>query len=221
MARPERALLRDGLAISAAVGVVGASFGVLARAAGISVVQTCGMSLFIFAGGSQFLLLAVVQTGGDLAAGVLAALLLNARHIPFGLAVAPYLRGGVVRRLVSGYLVVDESTAFALAQPEPRLARRAFYTVGIGLWACWQIGTLLGALAGGAIEDPAQLGLDAAFPAGLLAMLWPQLRERDGLAAAVTGGVLAILATPLLPAGGPILLAGLGVAAGLIAGRRR
>jgi 4-azaleucine resistance transporter AzlC len=220
MSTTERALLRDGLSIGVAVGVVGLSFGVLARAAGVSAVMTCGMSLLIFGGGAQFLLLAVVQTGSDLTAGVLAALLLNARHIPFGLALAPLLRGSLARRVLSGYLIVDESTAFALAQPDPRLARRAFYTVGIGLWACWQVGTIIGALAGSAIADPTRLGLDAAFPAGLLAVLWPQLRERDTLATAVAGGVIALLASPALPAGGPILLAGAGVLVGLAVGRR-
>jgi 4-azaleucine resistance transporter AzlC len=217
----DRRLLRDGVAIGAAVGVVGLSFGLLARAAGISALHACAMSLAIFAGGSQLLLVGVVTAGGELAAGVVAALVLNARHIAFGLSLAPVLRSPLAQRLVSAQMVVDESTAFALAQPDPARSRRAFFIVGATLFVCWNAGTALGALGGGLVDDPAAIGLDAAFPAGLLAVIAPQLRVPAVRAAALAGALLAAAATPLLPAGGPLFVAPLGALAGSLIERRR
>jgi 4-azaleucine resistance transporter AzlC len=213
-------MMRTGVTIGVAVGVIGASFGVLARADGVDPVMACGMSLLVFAGGSQFLAIGVIATGGGAGAAVLGGLLLNARHIPFGLALVPMLRGGLMRRLLSSQIVIDESTAFALAQPTVELGRRAFYTVGVTLFVCWQAGTAIGAFAGGAIGDPRATGIDAAFPAGILAFLVPQLRSRSAVAAAASGAAIALLATPFAPAGAPILLAGLGAGAGLVVGRR-
>jgi 4-azaleucine resistance transporter AzlC len=215
----ERRILRDGVAIGVAVGVIGASFGVLARTAGIEPLMACAMSALIFTGGSQFLAAGVVASGGGLLTAVIGGLLLSARHIPFGLSLVPVLRGSRLKRLVSSQLVIDESTAFALSQPTPELGRRAFYTVGITLFCCWQIGTAVGAFAGGAIGDPATFGLDAAFPAGLLALMVPRLRHADARVAALSGAALALAATPLLPAGAPILVAGLGALAGLAVSR--
>ncbi len=217
----ERTILRNGLAIGVAVGAIGASFGVLARAAGVDPLMACAMSVMIFAGGSQFLAVAVVASGGGLPTAVLAGLLLNARHIPFGLSLAPMLRGRLIARVISSQLVIDESTAFALAQPTPELGRRAFYTVGITLFCCWQAGTAVGAFAGGALGDPKAAGIDAAFPAGLLALLAPQLRSPTSRVSALCGALLALAATPVAPAGAPILLAGLGVAAGITVERMR
>jgi branched chain amino acid efflux pump len=217
----ERAILRDGVAIGLAVGVIGASFGVLARAAGVSAPMTCGMSLLVFAGGSQFLAIAIVSAKGSLFTAVTAGLLLNARHIPFGLSLARVLEGGLGKRLLASQVVIDESTAFALSQPSRPLARRAFYTVGITLFICWQVGTAAGAFAGGVIGDPTAAGIDAAFPAGLLALLAPRLDRVETRVAAIVGAVLALAFTPVLPAGAPILVAGLGVPAGFWVGARR
>jgi len=219
MRSSHRTILRDGVAIGLAVGTIGISFGVLGRAAGLSPAMACAMSALVFAGGSQFLAIAVVTAGGGVPAAVLGGLLLNARHVPFGIALVPMLRGRLALRALSSQLVIDESTAFALAQPTPELGRRAFYTVGITLFLFWQAGTAVGALAGGAL-DPSAAGIDAAFPAGLLALLVPQLRTRQARVAALAGAAIALAATPLLPAGGPILVAALGAFVGLAVGRR-
>ena len=141
--------------------------------------MTCAMSLLVFAGGSQFLAVATIASGGTPLAAVLGGIVLNARHLPYGLAVAPLLRGPLWKRALSSQIVLDESTALALSQPTPELGRLAFYACGCSLFTCWNLGTLIGALAGGAIADPSALGLDAAFPASMLALLAPLLRRRD------------------------------------------
>ena len=120
---------------------------------------------------------------------------------------APFLRGPLWKRALSSQIVLDESTALALAQPTPELGSSAFYACGCSLFVAWNLGTLVGALAGGAIADPSALGLDAAFPASMLALLAPLLRQRDMRAAALAGAAIALVATPFTAPGVPILAA--------------
>lgn len=207
----ERTIVRDAATIALAAAMVGVSFGVVAAGKGIPFDKIQVMSLTVFAGGSQFVLVGGVGSG--LAAAVVAGLVLNTRHIAFGLSLAPVLDGPLWRRALSGQLVIDESTVYALAQPEPRLARQGFYAVGVMLFVAWQVGTAVGALAGEAIDYRAY-GVDAAFPAGLVAMLGPQLQTRSAKMAAVLGAGIAVAATPVLPRGTPILVA---VVGGLVA----
>jgi 4-azaleucine resistance transporter AzlC len=211
---------RDALAIGFAVGVFGATFGVLAVAAGLTVAQACAMSVLVFTGGSQFAAVGVIDAGGSAASAVGSALLLAARNGMYGVALSRTIRVRGVRRLVASHLVIDESTAMATAQADPATAERAFWLTGVAVFVFWNLGTLLGALGGDAIGDPATLGLDAAFPAGFLALLAPQLRRRDSLVAAIAGGVIAFVTIPLLPVGAPILVASLGVVPGFLVGRR-
>jgi 4-azaleucine resistance transporter AzlC len=206
--RAPGARLRSSTATS---GLIAISFGVLARTGGVSLPMTCVMSLVVFAGGAQFLAVATIASGGTPLAAVVGGIVLNARHLPYGLAVAPFLRGPLWKRALSSQVVLDESTALALAQPTPELGRLAFYACGCLLFVAWNLGTLAGALAGGAIADPSALGLDAAFPASMLALLAPLLRRRDVRGAALAGAAIALAATPFTAPGLPILLAAAGV----------
>ena len=216
-AGPAPAIVRDALAIGAAVGVFGATFGVLAVAAGLTAVQTQAMSLLVFTGASQFAAVGVLDSGGTPAAAVGSALLLAARNGLYGVTLARDVTGGRVRRLLAAQLVIDESTAMATAHPED--AERAFWVTGLSVFVFWNLGTAVGALGGGAIGDPATLGLDAAFPAGFVALMAPHLRRPDGRTAAVVGGLVALVSVPFVPAGVPVLLAAVGVIPGYLAGR--
>jgi 4-azaleucine resistance transporter AzlC len=212
MATTPGRLWRAVAIFAATSALIGISFGVLARTGGVSLPMTCAMSLVIFAGGAQFLAIATIASGGTPLAAVIGGIVLNARHLPYGFAVAPFLRGPLWRRALASQVVLDESTALALAQPTPELGRLAFYACGGALFVAWNLGTLAGALAGGAIADPSALGLDAAFPASMLALLAPLLRRRDVRAAALAGAVIALAATPYTAPGVPILLSAAGVA---------
>lgn len=209
------AVWRRALGLASAVGVFGVSFGVLSATAGVPVPIACAMSVLVFAGGSQFAALGVVVAGGSPVAAVAAGLLLNARYAAFGVAVAPVLRGSPLRRALAAQLVIDESSAMALAERDPDVARRAFWVTGGAVFVLWNAGTLVGALAGSGIADPAVYGLDAAFPAGFLALLGPLLRGRRARTAAAGGVLLALALTPVTPPGVPILVSALGALAGL------
>jgi 4-azaleucine resistance transporter AzlC len=210
-------LLRDIAAIALAVGFVGMSYAAIAVASGMPTWAVVCLSVFVFAGGSQFLVVGMFAAGGPVAA-ILGGLLLNARHLPYGLAVADVLAGSWARRLVGSHLLVDESVAFALAQSDPPRRRAAYWLTGISLFLCWQAGTAAGIVVGSALGDPARYGLDAAFPAALLALLLPRLREAASLRVAIVGAAVAVAATFLVPAGLPVLLALIGLIA---AGRAR
>jgi len=197
-----------------AVGVFAVSFGVTSVSAGASVAQTCALSLLVFTGASQFSAVGVFAAGGSAASAFGGAALLAARNSVYGLAMAPHLKGRIGTRLVAAQLTIDESTAMAAAQSDERHRVAAFWITGASIYVFWNIGTLIGALLGSAI-DPKTFGLDAAFPAAFVAMLWPLLRERRSLLAALIGGTICLALTPFTPIGVPILCAAVGIVVGV------
>lgn len=207
--------LRDTLVIGVAIGIFGVSYGVLAVAAGLSPAMACASSLLVFAGGAQFAAVGVVAAGGSPAAAVASGLLLNTRYAALGLAIGPRLGGGRARRALAAHLLIDESCALALRETDDRAAQRAFWTSGATIFVLWNLGTAAGAFAGGLIGDPAVYGLDAAFPAGFLALLAPLLSDARSRAAAAGGVLVAVALVPLAPPGVPVLAAAAGILAGL------
>jgi 4-azaleucine resistance transporter AzlC len=201
---------RDGaraiLPIAVAAVTFGASFGVLAGSVGIDALAATVMSATTFAGSAQFAVASILGTSGGVAAAILAATLLNARYAPISVSVAPLFVGGRLRRLVEAQLIVDESWAVS-RRADGRFDRRLLIGAGLVLYVSWVGGTALGAIGGEALGDPADLGLDAAFPALFLALLVPQVRTRSALAAAVLGGTVALVLIPFTPAGVPIVAA--------------
>ena len=209
--------MRDALALAVAIAVVGVSFGALAAAAGIPMPITIAMSLLVFAGGAQFLAVAVVAAGGSPVAAVAGALLLNVRHLPFGLAIANVVGDRWPAKVFGAHLLIDEVVAFSRARGSGARARRAYWTSGVLLATFWNAGTLLGVVAGSAIPDPSVFGVDAAFPAALLALLLPALRRSDARRVGLASAVIAVASTPFLAPGLPVLAGRLGLG---VAGRK-
>ncbi|MEV6178326.1 AzlC family ABC transporter permease [Streptomyces sp. NPDC052015] len=201
-------LVRDSSLVWLAGGVVGVSFGAISVAGGLPVWVPVAMSLVVYAGSAQFSAVGVLLAGGGPFAAAATGLLLNTRTAAFSLAVADLLGPGRATRLLGAHLVTDETVAFALAQPDPARRRAAFWISGLGLFAVWNVGVLAGALAGTALGDTAAYGLDAAFPAVLVALVLPALRaDRSLRRSAALGALLALAVTPAVPAGVPVLLA--------------
>ncbi|MDI5978801.1 AzlC family ABC transporter permease [Amycolatopsis magusensis] len=206
-----RDLMRDIGLVCLADGIVGLSYGAIAVSSGFEVWVPMLLSVVVFAGASQFLFIGLVASGGNPIAAVVAGLLVNARHIPFGFAVGDVFGKGWGRRLLGSHLMIDETVAFALAQEDRRRRRAAYWACGISLFVVWNASVVAGAFAGTAVSDTGAFGLDAAFPAVLLALVLPSLKDRGVRAAALVGAVLAVAVTPFLPAGLPVLLALLAV----------
>ena len=164
------------------------------------------MSATTFAGSAQFAAASILDDGGGVAAAVTAAVLLNARYAPISISVAPGFRGSVLRRFVESQLIVDESWAVS-HRGGGRYDRRILIGAGLLLYPCWVGGTVLGALGGELLGDPNDFGLDAAFPALFLALVYPMLRDRRTIAAAAAGAALALALTPFAPPGVPIIAA--------------
>lgn len=205
---------RAAVSLAVAVGLFGVSYGVLATTAGMGRLAPVVMSATTFAGSAQFAAVSVLGGGGGALSAIVAAALLNARYAPIGLTVAPYHSGSWWRRLLRAQLVVDESWAIGQTGGG-RIDLGRVVGAGVLLHVAWTAGTVAGVLGGDVLDDPAALGLDAAFPALFLTLLAPQLRRRPAVVAAATGAAVAIVLIPLAQAGIPVIAAGLGVLAGL------
>lgn len=219
------AIRRDALGIAGYAGAFGASFGAVSVASGMSVAHTIVLSLFMFTGASQFAFIGVIGSGGAPMTAVPTALLLGVRNAFYGVPISGLLRPRDlhgVRRALSAHFVIDETTAMAVARDDPESGRYAFWTTGISLFALWNIGTIIGAVGGSAIGDPATLGLDAMVPAAFLALLWPRLKDASARWVAIGGAGIATVLIPLVPAGVPVLAAApIALVAGLLRPRAR
>jgi 4-azaleucine resistance transporter AzlC len=211
----DRDLARDIALVCVADTIVGVSFGAITVSLGLPLWLPMLLSVVVFAGAAQFMFVGIVAAGGNPIAAVVAGLLVNARHLPFGFAIGDVLGTGWMRRIVGSHLMIDESVAFALAQREPQRRRAAYWACGITLFACWNLGVVAGAFGGTVVTNTDALGLDAAFPAVLLALILPAMRNPATRRAALAGVAIALVTAAFLPTGLPVLLALVGVLAGL------
>lgn len=193
--------------LAPAAASFGVAYGVLAVTAGMGILAPIVMSATTFAGASQFAAASVIRDGGSVLAAVGAAVLLNARYLAIGVATAPAFEGSRIRRFFESQLIVDE--AWAVAQVGGgRIDRRLLVGAGLLLYPCWVAGGSLGVFGGDILGDPKRLGLDAAFPALFLVLLITLTVSRRAIAAAVAGGLIALVLLPIAPAGVPVIAAG-------------
>jgi predicted branched-subunit amino acid permease len=213
-----RKIIRDALSIAVASGAYALSFGAISTTSGLSLLQTVCLSVLMFTGASQFALVGIVGSGGSVWAGAATAALLGTRNALYGVRLSSLLNVGGLRRFGAAHFVIDETTAMAIARDAESESRFAFWVTGLLLFAFWNLGTFIGALATSALPDPKVFGLDAAPPAAYLALLAPRLRAREPLAVAMAAGLVALLCLPFVPAGVPLLIvAGLVAVYGLLA----
>ena len=217
-----RAILGDALALGVGTGVYAISFGALAVAAGLSAWQAQALSLLMFTGASQFALIAVVASGGSAAVAIATSTLVGTRNAFYAFAMAPVLDARGPRRLLAAQATIDESTGMAARYEGDRnSARLAFWATAGAIYVLWNLGTLIGALGAGLVEDPNAFGLDAAAPAAFLALVWPRLTSWPMRAVAIVSLVLAVALSPFIGAGLPVLVAGAGgIVVGLALGAR-
>ncbi|WP_406730850.1 AzlC family ABC transporter permease [Streptomyces sp. NBC_01794] len=209
VAKPDSAVVRDALGVGIAVGLSGFAFGVTSAGSGLSLLQTCALSLLVFTGASQFALVGAIAAGGNPLAAAAGAFFLGVRNTFYGLRLSQLLALPRFVRPFAAHWVIDETTAVALAQPTRRAVRLGFTVTGLTLYVLWNLTTLLGALGAEAIGDTNAWGLDAAGPAVFLALLAPMLRTTTERAVAGLAVILGLGFLPVLPAGVPVLVAAL------------
>jgi len=207
VSRVNRATASQSLSVSFTVGLYGTAFGAAGIAAGFSVLQTCLLSLLAFSGASQFAVVGVMGAGGTAIAGIATASLLGVRNMLYALRMAPLLRVSGFKKVIAAQVTIDESTGVALSQEQlgTEAMKQGFWLTGFGVYIFWNIFTLLGALGAKAMGDPSAWGLDAAVPAAFLGLVWPRLTNKLERALAVGALVLAVLLSPVLSAGLPII----------------
>ena len=200
-------IVRDSLGVAFATGAYGISLGAIGVASGLDVWQTCATSLLIFTGASQFAMAGVIGAGGAPMSAAATGLLLASRNMLYGLKLAPLLRFSGWRRAAAAQVLIDESTAMSITRESTTEARTGFLTTGIGIFVLWNLGTLIGAVAGDHLGDPRDYGLDSAVGGAFLALLWPRLAQRRNQVCAVLAAALALSMVPAVPAGYPVLAA--------------
>jgi predicted branched-subunit amino acid permease len=209
------------LGVAAAVSLYGISFGALAVASGLDFWQTQVLSLFMFSGGSQFAVIGLAATGAPGLSIITAAGLLGVRNGLYAVRMSSVVGPGLWKRLLAGHWTIDESTAVAIAQTEPRAQRIGFWLTGAAIFVGWNTMTAAGAVLGDALGDPRMWGLDAAAAAAFLGLLWPRIQSRQPVAVAAVAAVITVLTVPTAPAGLPVLIAAAsGIIMALLAERR-
>lgn len=191
-----RQLLLDSLGIMASAGGFGLVYGLSAREAGFSPIEAGAMSVFVFAGAAQFTAVGYVLGGFSWAAIVLLTAFLNARHLLYAAALAPFLsdRPRWLRALMA-HLLTDEAFALAIAHFR-RIGRAdvAGYWLGamVSTFIPWNIATLVGVTIGGSIPEPSRFGLDVIFPAAMGGLAVGLITGRRELVAAAAGAAIGV-----------------------------
>jgi 4-azaleucine resistance transporter AzlC len=206
--------LRAGAPFALASGLLAVSFGVVAQGAGFSALEAIVMSAIVYAGSAQFAAVAILGEGGSAGAAIIAAALMNSRFLPMGVALAPSLTGGPLRRALAGQTVVDASWAIA-ARGDGTFDRGLLFGSSAIQYLGWSGGTVIGALWGERLGDPGALGLDAVYPAFFLALVIAEARDGRSLGVAALGGLIALALVPIAPPGVPVLAASAAALVGL------
>lgn len=225
-AEERRGIVVNALGVGIAVAAYGVSFGAISVTSGLTALQTQILSALMFTGGSQFALIGVLAAGGGAVSAVATSVLLGVRNAFYGLSMAEVLHVRGLRRVVAAQLTIDESTAMAVSRSAEhdggRASRFAFWATGLSVFVFWNLATLAGAIGANALGDPKRLGLDAAIPAGFIALVWPRLKDRRSWAIGLSAFTMALVLTPFLQPGVPVLLtASVAVVAGVLEVRRR
>lgn len=185
----------------------GLAYAVTARAAGLNLFETQLMSVAVFAGGAQFSAVGLFGVGAASITIIITTLLLNIRHVLYGLSLGRTIRLSWPQRLLSAHFLTDEAYGVTVAAGETSFSY--LFGAELGMFVAWNAATFVGAQLGAGIPDPAQYGIDFVFPLAFLALLIPLIRKRTDLAVAVCAGLTALAVSRVATSGLAILTAGI------------
>jgi 4-azaleucine resistance transporter AzlC len=209
-----RQLAVDSFAIGASGIGFGFLYGLAARDAGFSPIEALAMSTLVFAGAAQFAAVGYVASGLAWPGVILLTALLNARHVLYTAALAPWLKGVPrVRRALMGHVLTDEAFALSIAHFERigRADERGYWIAAIvSDFIPWNLATLAGVTIGAQIPDPARLGLDVVFPAAMVGLAVALVTGRRERVAALSGAVLGVAVSLAAGPGVGVIVGGIG-----------
>lgn len=205
------ATLRAIFFVCIATGMVAVSLGSLASSYHVPLWIPLSLSICVLAGTAEFIFIGFLITGGHPITAAITGLLVNLRHLPFGIAVHELIQGKFLHFL-GCHIMNDESVMFGITQDTHEYKQLAYWTCGICIMFFWPLGVFTGYFLGKIIPSPSSFGLDALFPAILFALIWNQLRDSKPIRqSALIGSGLTIGSVSILPMGLPILVSLLGL----------
>ena len=190
---PARTAIAEGWPVLLTSVVVGLTYGVVARQAGLTPLEASASSLIVFAGAAQFAAVELLRGDASAVAVAAAIFLINARHLLMAAAIRPFVTHvPPARRLGLAYVLTDEAFAMGIGWFRRGHRSVSYYAVfGVALWVCWNIATIAGAVFGGDIERPERFGVDFAITAVFVAIVAVSARHRIDLAVALAAAVVA------------------------------
>ncbi|MDH3294030.1 MAG: AzlC family ABC transporter permease [Acidimicrobiia bacterium] len=216
-ARAPEPRLADYATLAFTYFTVGVTVSVAMVDAGVSIPTTLGAALVVYSATSELAFLAVKDGGGSTLIGVLSGWLVASRFGLLAVSLGARYRGPLTERIAAAINSFDPNVGLAVQQFDRRRLRRVFWQVTAALMIGWWVGSILGAFLGDLIGDGRAWGLDAVFPAALVAIIGSVVRRRDGLTAALSGAAICCGLIVVAPGGLPILASSLGAVLALVA----
>ena len=194
--------MRAGVPVIFGFVPVGIAFAIMARQAGFSLMQTCGMSLCVFAGASQMMAAGMYGQGAGLAAIIFATFILNLRHLIMSTCVMNRMKDGSTgARLLAAFGVTDESFALFTTEKEENCFLPYFFGMITVTYSSWNVGTFIGAVASDFLPGIITASLGIALYAMFIGLLVPSLPGNGKLGALVLLTALCnALLSRLMPA---------------------
>lgn len=197
--------VRDCLPVVLGYLAIGLAFGIVARTAGLSVLEATLMSVVLYAGSAQFITVGLIAAGAPALATIVTVALVNIRHLFYSAALAPHLRRAPTwKNLLVGVELTDETFSLIASRLGGNDVVEHAWVYGINFTAqmSWVTATCVGALLGEAVPNVSALGLDFALTAMFAALLVLQIahrpRLRIAIIVAVAAALVAVLGSPFL-----------------------
>ena len=210
--------IKDELPILVGIIPFGMIYGILALSAGLSKAEAQAMSVIVFAGSAQFMLVQLAEVGTPAFVMILTGFVINLRHALYSASVAPRVKHlSPLWKLILAYLLTDEAYAVTITHYNQKgdIRHKHWYFLGAGLalWTGWQISTAIGVFLG--TQVPPSWSLDFTLALTFIALLVPTLKDRPSILAALSAGVVSVLTAGLPYKLNLIVAAIIGIAIGL------
>jgi len=188
-----RLAMGEGWPVLGTTIVVGTTFGVVARQAGLEPLEIAAMSLLVFAGAAELVMVRLFTEGAAAPLVIATVLFFNLRHLLMATSLRPhFMRFTLTRRLAAAFFLTDESFAMATRHFRRGGTSLAYYvTFAVALFVLWNLSTLAGIALGNTIGEPRRFGIDFAITATFIGIVVLAVRRPADVAVAVVAGAIA------------------------------